>query len=174
MQLTLCLFILFGVLIGANCNSEYETEEESIGNGFCSFNEVWVLFGNFDQFPAIKSKACSTQVICFVWIHRKQVIEYQTVSYDDVETYMGRCRGAYFRRCLNYRDVKKTRSEPKMVEKIETIQKCCDGFTKHGDECLPFCSSNCNNGVCSAPNTCTCNSGYVLQPNSTHKYYYFP
>lgn len=40
MRFNLCLLVLFGAVIGANCSSEYETEEEEIGNGQCSFREV--------------------------------------------------------------------------------------------------------------------------------------
>lgn len=59
--------------------------------------------------------------------------------------------------------------EPRIQEVEETIQKCCDGFVAHDDKCSPFCSTTCINGICSAPDTCSCHDGYALEPNSTHK-----
>lgn len=103
-------------------------------------------------------------------MYSKQIVENVEVAYQELETYMGRCRGAYFRRCVNHRTVEKTRLEPKMREEVETIRKCCDGYVAHDQRCLPFCSNNCNNGLCTAPSTCTCNDGYIFEANSTHKW----
>lgn len=167
MQFNLYLVILCsGFFVGINCFSEFESEEEHLENGFCLFKEVWVS----QICDCLKSYSTeSTNKNWSLSMYSKQVVENEEVSYDDVETYMGRCRGAYFRRCINYRSVQKTRLEPRMKEQVNEIRKCCDGFVAEDQSCLPFCRNNCNNGICSAPNTCTCKEGYVLEANSTHK-----
>ncbi|XP_041970679.1 von Willebrand factor D and EGF domain-containing protein-like [Aricia agestis] len=43
---------------------------------------------------------------------------------------------------------------------------CNEGFTRNGSICQPVCSTECLNGYCSAPNTCSCNDGLVMNETS--------
>lgn len=84
------------------------------------------------------------------------------VKYNDIETFYGRCRGYYFKKCINERHVTKTRIENQLREYNETVHKCCDGFAQNPDKnkCLPICEHNCVFGNCTSPNICSCYEGY--------------
>lgn len=79
-------------------------------------------------------------------------------------TFISRCRGSYFKRCVNERSIPKTRYEDRM-EPIKTYEKkCCTGYTPAIDspnKCVPICDPACEFGTCTAPNKCTCQEGYV-------------
>ncbi|XP_038107568.1 fibrillin-1 isoform X1 [Culex quinquefasciatus] len=38
--------------------------------------------------------------------------------------------------------------------------KCCQGYVRHKNRCVPVCTTPCENSKCTGPNFCTCNEGY--------------
>lgn len=38
--------------------------------------------------------------------------------------------------------------------------KCCQGYVRNKNRCVPVCSTPCENSKCTGPNFCTCNEGY--------------
>ena len=97
----------------------------------------------------------------FFVITRKQRLVTVPVQYLEKETYYGRCRGYYFKKCLNERTVPKTRNEQRIEDYMEKVRRCCDGWAERsGIGCLPICERSCIFGNCTEPNTCTCYEGY--------------
>ncbi|XP_071055469.1 multiple epidermal growth factor-like domains protein 10 [Onthophagus taurus] len=47
-----------------------------------------------------------------------------------------------------------------------TIEVCCSGYKLdcNSQRCLPECAQGCENGECTAPNTCTCKHGFIKGP----------
>lgn len=92
---------------------------------------------------------------------RKKRIVIVTVPYTETEQYYGRCRGYYFKKCLNERLVTKERKEQQVQDYIDTVRRCCDGYAEGPDKrCLPICVHSCVFGNCTLPDTCTCYEGY--------------
>lgn len=91
------------------------------------------------------------------------------VRYYDIVTFIGRCRGSYFRRCVNEKSIPKMRYEERIEPKKTHEQKCCTGYTlANSSFCVPVCEPACEFGTCTAPNTCTCQEGYTkhqTEPN---------
>jgi hypothetical protein len=54
--------------------------------------------------------------------------------------------------------------------KFYCIPYCCPGYYLRGSICYPQCYQNCINGHCSAPQTCTCNSGWTGVSCEARKY----
>lgn len=43
----------------------------------------------------------------------------------------------------------------------ETYEECCDNrYILRNKECIPTCIPSCIHGLCTAPNTCTCHTGF--------------
>ncbi|XP_055592870.1 fibrillin-2-like isoform X2 [Uranotaenia lowii] len=38
--------------------------------------------------------------------------------------------------------------------------KCCKGYSRHKNKCNPVCATPCENSRCTAPNFCTCDTGF--------------
>ena len=47
------------------------------------------------------------------------------------------------------------------VTKVINVETCCDGWHKSEGDCVPFCKNGCVQGNCSAPHTCSCETGYT-------------
>ena len=47
------------------------------------------------------------------------------------------------------------------VTKVINVETCCDGWHKSEGDCVPFCKNGCVHGNCSAPHTCSCETGYT-------------
>lgn len=63
--------------------------------------------------------------------------------------------------CYEYRSQWRPERVVNNVSKTRIAQRCCQGFYKLDDtQCKPICSVPCTNGLCTAPETCTCLSGY--------------
>lgn len=92
--------------------------------------------------------------------HRKDQLESQIVTYLDIETFIGRCPGYYFRKCLQSRSTMKSRVHYDVVKRSSLVRKCCPGYLEYDGECIPYCMAGCPNGNCTRPNHCTCYDGY--------------
>lgn len=44
--------------------------------------------------------------------------------------------------------------------KARIVDKCCEGYTKDGNHCVPLCQDGCIYGTCISPNTCHCYGNY--------------
>lgn len=107
--------------------------------------------------------------LCLKINHRKQKLVAVPVPYTEKETYYGRCRGYYFKKCLNERYVAKTRIEHQVKNYTETVRSCCDGYAELVvKKCLPICDHGCVFGNCTAPNECTCYEGYEKSNSSAN------
>lgn len=92
--------------------------------------------------------------------HRKDSLESRIDTYQDLETFVGKCPGYYFKKCLQTRNILKTRIHYDVVKRSSLVRKCCTGYLDYDGECLPYCMSGCQNGNCTGPNHCTCYDGY--------------
>lgn len=92
--------------------------------------------------------------------HRKDQLESEIVTYLEIETFVGRCPGYYFRKCLQSRSTIKSRVHYDVVKRSSLVRKCCTGYLDYDGECLPYCMTGCLNGNCTSPNHCTCYDGY--------------
>lgn len=92
--------------------------------------------------------------------HRKDSLESSIVTYMDLQTFIGKCPGYYFKKCLQSKNVIKTRLHLEIVRHSTLVRKCCYGYLDYDGECLPYCMSGCLNGNCTGPNHCTCYDGY--------------
>lgn len=93
------------------------------------------------------------------------------VPYIDKVTFIARCRGSYFKRCINERLITKTRFEDRIQPTKSREQKCCTGYTTaidSVDKCVPVCEPACEFGTCTAPNTCECHEGYTKHETETN------
>ncbi|XP_045522048.1 tenascin-like isoform X1 [Pieris brassicae] len=63
--------------------------------------------------------------------------------------------------------VRRTKLETYVAWRTQTV--CCSGWQyNENDSCAPLCSTGCNGGRCTAPDTCTCDPPAVTHPE--HKY----
>lgn len=93
-------------------------------------------------------------------IHRKDSLESKIDTYMDMETFVGKCPGYYFKKCLQTRNIMKTRIQYNVVQRSSLVRRCCTGYLDSDGECLPYCMAGCLNGNCTSPNHCTCYDGY--------------
>lgn len=100
------------------------------------------------------------------FVTRKQRLVTKSVPYLEKESFYGRCRGYYFKKCLQERTVTKMRNEQKIEEFTEKVRRCCDGWAERpGIGCLPICERSCIFANCTEPNTCSCYEGYEPKPD---------
>jgi len=62
--------------------------------------------------------------------------------------------------CAEWKNTMETRWKLENVTRLVNKAECCPGFSEESDSCKPVCSKGCENGDCSAPETCTCRSGF--------------
>ncbi|CAK1545829.1 unnamed protein product [Leptosia nina] len=62
--------------------------------------------------------------------------------------------------------VRRTKLETFIAWRTQTV--CCAGwqYRSEDDTCIPQCSTGCNGGICTAPDTCVCESPAVVHPNN--------
>lgn len=82
------------------------------------------------------------------------------VTYYELETSFGTCNGYFYKKCLKQQNKLKTRPHFEKVSFTKLETDCCSGYTSFDGKCIPVCIAGCLNGVCSAPNKCTCFDGY--------------
>jgi len=62
--------------------------------------------------------------------------------------------------CAEWKNTMETRWKLENVTRRVNKEDCCSGFKEDGGSCRPVCSRGCENGECSAPETCSCKSGF--------------
>jgi len=62
--------------------------------------------------------------------------------------------------CAEWKNTMETRWKLENVTRLVNLQECCPGYTQVSGSCKPRCSKGCVNGMCSAPETCSCKSGF--------------
>jgi len=62
--------------------------------------------------------------------------------------------------CAEWHNTMETRWKLENVTRLANLPECCSGYSLRDGECKPRCSKSCLNGLCSAPETCSCNSGF--------------
>lgn len=62
--------------------------------------------------------------------------------------------------CAEWKNTMETRWKLENVTRLVNIAECCSGFSEESGSCEPVCSKGCGNGKCSAPESCSCKSGF--------------
>ena len=62
--------------------------------------------------------------------------------------------------CAEWKNTMETRWKLENVTRLVNMPECCSGYSEVGGSCQPRCSKGCVNGMCSAPETCSCKSGF--------------
>jgi len=62
--------------------------------------------------------------------------------------------------CAEWKNTMETRWKLENVTRHVNLAECCSGFAEESGSCRPRCSKGCGNGECSAPETCSCKSGF--------------
>ncbi|KAJ6646222.1 Epidermal growth factor-like protein [Pseudolycoriella hygida] len=62
--------------------------------------------------------------------------------------------------CVEYTNKIQQQVASRDVLKTRIVKKCCQGYRQEDSKCIPICSASCINGICTAPETCTCNKGF--------------
>ncbi|XP_023340661.1 protein draper isoform X2 [Eurytemora carolleeae] len=63
-------------------------------------------------------------------------------------------------RCAEYKTVMETKWKTENITRVVINKACCDGYKEHEGACVPHCTRPCINGACTAPEQCTCSSGF--------------
>lgn len=62
--------------------------------------------------------------------------------------------------CAEWKNTMETRWKLENVTRLVNKAECCSGYAEASGSCNPICSKGCENGDCSAPETCSCKSGF--------------
>lgn len=63
-------------------------------------------------------------------------------------------------RCAQYKLSERVEKRVEVLKKTRGIKECCEGYTKLGARCVPYCESGCNHGTCVATGVCKCDLKY--------------
>ncbi|CAO1410958.1 unnamed protein product [Diamesa serratosioi] len=63
-------------------------------------------------------------------------------------------------RCAKYKLSVREEKRVEVLTKSRGIKECCQGYTKLGARCVPYCENKCQHGTCIATGVCKCDLKY--------------
>lgn len=87
----------------------------------------------------------------------------QMVNQPVTATYKDYSCSRWYDTCVRTYTINRRKIDYVQVERTRNVDVCCAGYSMEEHFCKAVCTTDCgSNGICSAPETCSCNDGFTL------------